>query len=40
MPVTTIDTKRALIVVDLQKSLASLPSIHPIDLLAKRISNQ
>jgi nicotinamidase-related amidase len=29
MPVTTIDTKTALIVVDLQKGIINLPTVHP-----------
>ena len=31
MPVTTLDPKTALIVVDLQKGIVSLPSAHPMD---------
>ncbi len=31
MPVTTLDPKTALIVVDLQKGIVSLPAAHPID---------
>ena len=30
MPVTTLDPKSALIVVDLQKGIVALPSVHPI----------
>ena len=36
MPVTTIDTKTALIVVDLQKGIVNLPSIHPISGVIER----
>jgi nicotinamidase-related amidase len=36
MPVTTIDDKTALIVVDLQKGIVSLPSIHPISGVIER----
>ena len=31
MPVTTLDPKSALIVIDLQKGIVSLPAAHPID---------
>ena len=30
MPVTTLDPKSALIVVDLQKGIVSLPAVHPV----------
>jgi nicotinamidase-related amidase len=36
MPVTTIDTKTALIVIDLQKGIVNLPSIHPISGVIER----
>jgi nicotinamidase-related amidase len=36
MPVTTIDDKTALIVVDLQKGIVSLPTIHPISGVIER----
>jgi nicotinamidase-related amidase len=36
MPLTTIDTKTALIVVDLQKGIVNLPSIHPISGVIER----
>ena len=36
MPVTTIDDKTALIVVDLQKGIVNLPSIHPISGVIER----
>lgn len=38
MPVTTIDEKTALIVVDLQKGIVSLPTIHPIAAVIERTS--
>jgi nicotinamidase-related amidase len=36
MPVTTIDDKTALIVVDLQKGIVSLPTVHPIAAVIER----
>ena len=36
MPVTTIDDKTALMVVDLQKGIVNLPSIHPISGVIER----
>ena len=36
MPVTTIDDKTALIVVDPQKGIVSLPTIHPISGVIER----
>ncbi|NYF81245.1 isochorismatase family protein [Granulicella arctica] len=36
MPVTTLDPKTALIVVDLQKGIISLPLMHPIDGVIER----
>ncbi len=36
MPVTTIDDKTALIVVDLQKGIVNLPAIHPISGVIER----
>ena len=36
MPVTTIDDKTALIVVDLQKGIVNSPSIHPISGVIER----
>jgi len=35
MPVTTLDSKTALIVIDLQKGLVSLPTAHPMDGVVK-----
>ncbi|MEO6084397.1 MAG: isochorismatase family protein [Umezawaea sp.] len=35
MPVTTLDPKTALVVVDLQKGILALPTAHPTDLVAK-----
>jgi nicotinamidase-related amidase len=36
MPITTIDPKTALIVIDLQKGITSLPTVHPIgEVIAK-----
>lgn len=37
MTVTTLDPKSALIVVDLQKGIASLPTVHPIDAVIKHV---
>lgn len=37
MTVTTLDPTSALIVVDLQKGIVSLPSVHPIDGVVKHI---
>ena len=36
MPVTTIDDKTALIVVDLQKGIVNLPTVHPISGVIER----
>ena len=36
MPVTAIDEKTALIVVDLQKGIVSLPTVHPISGVIER----
>ena len=36
MPVTTIDDKTALIVIDLQKGIVTLPTIHPISEIIER----
>jgi nicotinamidase-related amidase len=36
MPVTTIDDKTALIVIDLQKGIVNLPTIHPISGVIER----
>jgi nicotinamidase-related amidase len=36
MPVTTIDDKTALIIIDLQKGVVNLPSIHPISGVIER----
>jgi nicotinamidase-related amidase len=36
MPATTIDTKTALIVADLQKGIVNLPSIHPVSSVIER----
>jgi nicotinamidase-related amidase len=36
MPVTTLDPNTALIVIDLQKGIASLPTVHPIDDVVAR----
>ena len=38
MPVTAIDPKTALIVIDLQKGIVSLPAVHPIEGVIKRAS--
>jgi hypothetical protein len=38
MPLATIDTKTALIVVDLQKGIVNLPSIQPISGVIERSS--
>jgi nicotinamidase-related amidase len=35
MPLTTLDPTSALLVIDLQKGLVSLPTIHPIDAVLK-----
>lgn len=37
MPVTTLDPKSALIVIDLQKGIVSLPVAHPIDAVVARV---
>ncbi|WP_213769252.1 isochorismatase family protein [Caballeronia sp. dw_19] len=37
MSVTTLDPKSALIVVDLQKGIVSLPSVHPMDGVVKHV---
>jgi nicotinamidase-related amidase len=36
MPVTTLDSKTALIVIDLQKGIAVAPRAHPVDEILKR----
>src|SRR5271167_739336 len=36
MPLTKLDTTAALIVIDLQKGLISLPTVHPIDEIVDR----
>jgi nicotinamidase-related amidase len=36
MPVTTLDPKTALIVIDLQKGIVSLPTAHPTELVVQR----
>jgi nicotinamidase-related amidase len=36
MPVTTIDDKTALIVIDLQKGIVGLPTVHPISAVIER----
>ena len=36
MPVTALDPKTALIVVDLQKGIAAYPLVHPLDDIVKR----
>ena len=38
MPVTALDPKTALIVIDLQKGIVSLPAVHPIEGVIKRVS--
>lgn len=38
MTVTTLDPKSALIVIDLQVGIVSLPSVHPMDTVVKRAS--
>ena len=35
MPVTTLDPKAALIVIDLQKGILSYPAVHPIGEVVK-----
>ena len=37
MTVTTLDPKSALIVIDLQKGIVSLPTVHPIDDVVKHV---
>jgi nicotinamidase-related amidase len=37
VPVTALDAKAALIVVDLQKGIVSLPTVHPIDGVVKHV---
>jgi len=37
MPVTTLDTKTALIVIDLQKGIVSIPAVHPMDGVVKHV---
>ena len=37
MTVTTLDPKTALIVVDLQKGIVSLPTVHPVDAVVKQV---
>ena len=37
MTVTTLDPKSALIVVDLQKGIVSLPTVHPMDGVVKQV---
>ncbi|WP_087750729.1 isochorismatase family protein [Paraburkholderia caledonica] len=36
MSVTTLDSNTALVVIDLQKGIAALPVIHPVDQIAER----
>jgi nicotinamidase-related amidase len=38
MPVTALDPKTALIAIDLQKGIVSLPAVHPIEGVIKRVS--
>ena len=38
MPVTALDPKTALIVIDLQKGIVSLPAVHPIEGVIKHVS--
>jgi nicotinamidase-related amidase len=38
MPVTILDPKTALIIIDLQKGIVSLPTVHPIDVVVERAS--
>jgi nicotinamidase-related amidase len=38
MPLTKLDTATALIVIDLQKGIAGLPTVHPIDDVVKHAS--
>ncbi|WP_448956589.1 isochorismatase family protein [Labrys neptuniae] len=38
MPLTTLDPKSALIVIDLQKGIASLPTAHPTEKIVKNAS--
>ena len=37
MTVTTLDSKTALIAIDLQKGIVSLPSVHPMDGVVKQV---
>ncbi|HVJ54002.1 MAG TPA: cysteine hydrolase [Aliidongia sp.] len=37
MPVTALDPKPALIVIDLQKGIVALPAVHPIEGVIKRV---
>jgi nicotinamidase-related amidase len=37
MTVTTLDAKTALIVIDLQKGIVSLPTVHPMDGVVKQV---
>jgi nicotinamidase-related amidase len=39
MPATTLDRRTALIVVDLQKAIASIPSVHPMADVVRNASN-
>jgi nicotinamidase-related amidase len=39
MPATTLDRRTALIVVDLQKGIASIPSVHPMADVVKNASS-
>jgi nicotinamidase-related amidase len=38
MPISTLDPETALIVIDLQKGIVSLPVAHPIDEVIERAS--
>jgi nicotinamidase-related amidase len=38
MPVTPLDPKTALVVIDLQRGIVALPSAHPMDGVVKRVS--
>jgi nicotinamidase-related amidase len=39
MPATTLDRRTALIIVDLQKGIASIPSVHPMADVVKNASS-
>ena len=39
MPVTTIDPKTALVIIDMQKGITALPTVHPMDGVTNNVSN-